>query len=180
MIFEQPQCMFEKQDRSSPRRRLVAGLARVFRQTFPMLEFRILDRITAINAQASVCGGLRSVDVFGGLAFHPLVDRDALVFIYLHEAGHHLSGGCRHPCNAQIACDCAADSWAVTEGRSKLARNDCDFAMAAALTQLEVAAKLGERSRSGRDRGSCAYSHWRRRKKNLLAGLSTPKHCTLL
>jgi hypothetical protein len=109
MIFEQPQCVPENQDRSPGRRAIFVILAQVFRLTFPMLGFRIFDKITAINAQASVRNGLRSVDFFGGLAFHPAVDRDALVFIYLHEAGHHLSHECRHPCNAQIACDCAAD-----------------------------------------------------------------------
>ena len=180
MIFEQPQCMLEVQDRSSGRRELLASLAQVFRLTFPMLGFRIFDKIAAVNAQASVRDGLRSVDVFGGLAFHPAVDRDALVFIYLHEAGHHLGQGCRHPCNAQIACDCAADCWAVAEGRGKLARNNCDFALPAALTQLEIAANLGERSRSRYDRERCAYSHWAKRKQNLLRRLSIPKQCALL
>ena len=180
MIFEQPQCGFEVQDRSSIRRELIASLARVFRLTFPMLGFRVFEKIAAINAQASVRDGLRSVDVFGGLAFHPAVGRDALVFIYLHEAGHHLGQGCRHPCNAQIACDCAADCWAITEGRGKLARNDCGFALPVALAQLEIAAKLGERSCSRHDPGRCAYSHWARRKQNLLGGLVIPKQCALL
>lgn len=181
MIFEEPQCVFENQDRSSGRRSLIANLAQVFRLTFPMLEFRILDKIAAVNAQASVRDGLRSVDIFGGLAFHPAVDRDALVFIYLHEAGHHLGHGCRHPCNTQIACDCAADYWAVSEGKPKLARNNCDFALPVALAQLEIAANLVERSRDARDAPErCKFSHWASRKQNLLGPISIPKQCMLI
>jgi hypothetical protein len=179
MIFEQPQCVPENQDRSPGRRAMIVSLAQVFRLTFPMLGFRIFDKITAVNAQASVRNGLRSVDFFGGLAFHPAVDRDALVFIYLHEAGHHLSHGCRHPCNAQIACDCAADCWAVTEGRAKLARNNCDFALPVALAQLETAANLLERRRSEHVPERCAFSHWAKRKQNLLWLISIPKQCAL-
>ena len=177
MIFEQPQCMFENQDRSSGRRALIVSLAQVFRLTFPMLGFRIFDKIAAINAQASVRDDLRSVDFFGGLAFHPALDRDGLVFIYLHEAGHHLSHGCRHPCNAQIACECAADCWAVTEGKATLARNYYDFALPAALAQLELAANLVERRYSKHAPGRCAFSNWAKRKQNLLNLTSIPKQC---
>jgi hypothetical protein len=179
MIFEQPQCLIENQDRSSGRKALIVGLAHTFRMTFPVLKFRIFGKIAAINAQASVRNGVRSVDFFGGLAFHPAVDRDALVFIYLHEAGHHLSRGCRHPCNAQIACDCAADSWAVTEGAAKLARNNCEFVLPVALAELEVAANLVERPCSKRALGRCAVSCWPKRKKNLLRAIPTPKQCAL-
>lgn len=180
MIFEQPQCMFEVQDRSSGRMELLASLAQVFRLTFPMLGFRIFDKIAAVNAQASVRDGLRSIDVFAGLAFHPAVDRDALVFIYLHEAGHHLSKGCRHPCNPQIACDCAADFWAVTEGKAKLAGNDCEIALPAALKQLECAASLVEWSCCKQAPGRCVFPHWTKRKQNLLRATSAPKRCLLI
>jgi hypothetical protein len=179
MIFEQPQCVRENQDRSSGRRALIAGLASVFRVTFPMLGFRVFDKITAINAQASTRNGCRSVDFFGGLAFHPAVDRDALVFVYLHEAGHHLSDGCRHPCNAQIACDCAADLWAVTEGTAKLAKNNCHFVLPVALEQLETAVNLVERRRSEHAHKRCAFSHWAKRKQSLLWLISAPKQCAL-
>jgi hypothetical protein len=144
-----------------------------------MLEFRIFDRIAAVNAQASVRNGLRSVDFFGGLAFHPTADRDALVFVYLHEAGHHLSLGCRHPWNAQIACDCAADCWAITEGKAKMARNNCDFDLPVALAQLEIAANLVERSSSSQARERCAVSDWAKRKQRLLCAVSVPQQCEL-
>lgn len=179
MIFEQPRCNIENQDRSRGRRELIASLARAFRLTFPSLRFRVFDRIAAVNAQASVRDGRRSVDFFGGLAFHPAIDRDGLVFVYLHEAGHHLSKGCRHPCNPQIACDCAADCWAVTEGRAKLATSNCNFAVPAALTQLELAANLDGRSCSKQDSRHCGYSNWAKRKQNLLKRLYIPQQCAL-
>jgi hypothetical protein len=98
----------------------------------------------------------------------------------LHEAGHHLGQGCKHPCNAQIACDCAADCWAVTEGREKLARNGCDFALPVALAQLETAAKPAERLRRKDASERCGFSDWVKRKRTLLGPISVPKKCRLL
>ena len=79
----------------------------------------------------------------------------------------------------QIACDCAADCWAVTEGREKLARNNCDFAVPVALAQLETAGNLLKQRGPEHVPERCAFSHWAKRKQNLLSLKSTPKQRAL-
>src|SRR3954462_9636508 len=97
MIFDQAQWAVEKQDRSVERLSRLARLVTVFEVTFPSVHYRLLNSVTAINAQASSANGSCLVDIFGGLAFHPAIGHDGLVFMLLHETGHHLSTGCRLP-----------------------------------------------------------------------------------
>jgi hypothetical protein len=126
--------------------------------------------VNAVNAQASILNDVRSVNLFGGLAYHPKIGRDALVFILLHETGHHLSRGCRSPWMPQLACDCAADSWAVSEGRAELQKSNCGFDVTRALRQIESAANLksGVSKRVGRPK--CSFLNWTKRKRRLIDG----------
>jgi hypothetical protein len=87
-----------------------------FGTSFPDLHFELrLDR-RVINAQAILLDGKRCVLIYGGLALHPGLAKNSLTFVFLHEAGHHLAVGPRLPFNLSLACDCAADDWAVGEG----------------------------------------------------------------
>jgi hypothetical protein len=91
-----------------------------FQMAFPDLHFELrLDR-RVINAQAILLKGRRCVLVYGGLGLHPKLGEDSLTFVFLHEAGHHLALGPRLPSNASLACDCAADHWAIKEGATLL------------------------------------------------------------
>jgi hypothetical protein len=168
MIFEQARCKLEDQDRSAGRRAIVAKIIGIFQENFPTLNFRILDGVTAVNAQASILNDERFVDLFGGFAYHPEVGHDALVFVLLHEAGHHLSRGCRMSWMPKLACDCAADFWAVSEGRAEL---HCRFVVESALRQIERAANLDRPLISTRIRRSgCSFLNWTRRKRRLMDG----------
>jgi len=168
MIFEQVSNTLESQDRTAGRRALVEKILGIFQTSFPNLNFRVLDRVTAVNAQASILNDARSVDLFGGLAYHPEIGRDALVFILLHETGHHLSRGCRLPWMQQLACDCAADCWAVTEGRAELQKSNFGFAIEPALRQIESAANLKSRVSTRAGRSKCSFLNWTKRKRRLL------------
>jgi hypothetical protein len=166
MIFEQTRCKLEDQDRTAGRRAIVEKIIRIFQEDFPTLNFRILDGVTAINAQASILNNVRSVDLFGGFAYHPEVGHDALVFVLLHETGHHLSRGCRLPWMPKLACDCAADFWAVTEGRAEL---HCRFVIESALRQIERAANLnGSVISTSIRRSRCSFLNWTKRKRRLI------------
>ncbi|THD61136.1 MAG: hypothetical protein E7813_22075 [Bradyrhizobium sp.] len=168
MIFEQTRNALESQNRSAGRYALVEKILGIFRTSFPELNFRILDRVTAVNAQASILDNVRSVNLFGGLAYHPEIGRDALVFILLHETGHHLSRGCRLPWMRELACDCAADCWAVTEGQAQLQKNNSGFAIEPALSQIESAANLKSRVSVKAGRPACSFLNWTKRKRRLM------------
>lgn len=171
MIFDQPQQPAELQDRSAQRRAYLAKLIAVFEVSFPSVRYRVAESISTVNAQASVSNGEPFVDIFGGLAFHPMVRHDGLVFTLLHETGHHLSAGCKLPW-AQLACECAADRWATTDGRKALRANGANFRLEAALRQIECAARPEEQTRRSRQavRTNCWSMNWRKRKRSLLNG----------
>ena len=166
-IFEQNRCELASQNRSTRRRAILESVIQTFHETFPTLNFRILDGISAINAQASIINDVRSVDVFAGFAYHPEVDRDALIFVLLHEAGHHLSQGSRLPWMPKLACDCAADFWAITEGRAVLQRSNCRFVIESALRQIERAANLNSSKKRNVGRAKCSFLNWTKRKRGL-------------
>jgi hypothetical protein len=127
-----------------------------------------LDQITIVNAQASISNGSRFVDLFGGFAYHPKIGRDALIFVLLHEAGHHLSSGSRSPWMSELACDCAADAWAVTKGAAELRKLDCAFELQVALSEIERATQVRQRDRSRGARATgCVALHWTKRKRHL-------------
>jgi hypothetical protein len=168
MIFEQTCKTLESQDRGAGRRALLEKIFGIFQANFPELNFRVLDRVTAVNAQASILNNVRSVDLFGGFAYHPEIGHDALVFMLLHETGHHLSRGCRLPWMQKLACDCAADCWAVTEGKAKLRKSNYGFAIEPALRQIETAANLKSRALTKVGRSKCSFLDWTKRKRRLI------------
>ena len=167
MIFDQPQQPMEQQDRSCQRLSSLAKLIAIFESSFSSVHYRILESISAVNAQASFSNGKHLVDVFGGLAFHPAIRHDGLVFTLLHETGHHLSTGCKLPW-AQLACECAADKWALTDGRKVLAANGGRFQLEAALRQIELAAAPETRKNAATT--SCWSMNWQKRRQALLEG----------
>ena len=109
---------------SKQRQFLILKTLTIFARCFPEIKYEFAEQSDIINAQAVTLLNIRSVYLHGGLAFHPLVDRQLLIFILLHETGHHLSSGCRLPWDHRLACECEADHWAVTEGA--LALRACD------------------------------------------------------
>jgi hypothetical protein len=169
MLLNETQLSRKGQDRSAQRVASVDRLIAVFANSFSSVRYRIFASIGSVNAQASIAKGEQLVDLFGGLAFHPAIGQDALVFTLLHETGHHLSDGCRLPW-AEIACECAADRWAVTAGRDALAAQGIDFRLEAALSQLECATRpcVATRRRR-RPRSSCWSMDWHARKQALSA-----------
>jgi hypothetical protein len=168
MIFDQPQQPMEQQDRSCQRLSSLTKLVAIFQSSFSSVHYRILESISAVNAQASFSNGRHLVDIFGGLAFHPAIRHDGLVFTLLHETGHHLSTGCKLPW-AQLACECAADKWALTDGRRALAANGGHFRLEAALQQIELAAAPETPKRTAAAR-SCWSMNWQKRRQALLEG----------
>lgn len=66
MIFDQAHCGIDKQDWSVERRSRLGRLFAKFETSFPSVQYRLLDSVTPVNAQASSANGSRLVDVFGG------------------------------------------------------------------------------------------------------------------
>ncbi len=127
------------QDRSSARWELLSKTIEFFQSVFPSINIRLLDHVSAVNAQASFSNGERIVDIFGGLAFHAAVGADALNFSLLHEIGHHLGCGARMTPGSPLACDCAADRWAILQGLPAAAKNNTEVNVCVAMNQLEKA-----------------------------------------
>lgn len=168
MVFEEAKLPPELQDRSSRRSAVLEPVLAAFRAAFSSIQFGIFDNISIINAQACVSNGLRQVHLCGGLAYHPAIGHDALVFVLLHETGHHLSGGCRMRWFPEMACDCAADHWAITEGRAILRRTGCRFVLRKALDQIGAAAAPGANDNVRRKSATqCPSLHWRTRRQVL-------------
>jgi hypothetical protein len=167
MIFDQPQQPMERQDRSARRLSSLSKLISIFELSFSSVQYRVLESISAVNAQASFSNGRRLVDIFGGLAFHPMIRHDGLAFTLLHETGHHLSTGCRLPW-APLACECSADRWATTDGCEALAANGGSLRLEAALRQIELAVQPETRKTAARTR--CWSMNWQKRRQALLDG----------
>jgi hypothetical protein len=169
MIFDQPQQPAAVQNRSAQRLSSLTKLIAIFEASFSSVHYRILESISSVNAQASFANGRHLVDIFGGLAFHPAIRHDGLVFTLLHETGHHLSAGCKLPW-APLACECAADRWAATDGRKALAANGASFRLEAALEQIERAVGPQAAKTPSKARTSCWSMDWPKRKRALLDG----------
>ena len=105
------------------RRALLNAIVADFRKTFPDLRFELRSEFRIINAQAITLGDERYVIVYGGLAYHPKLGSDSLTFVLLHETGHHLASGRRLPLYKSLACECASDYWAVSQGADMLKCN---------------------------------------------------------
>jgi hypothetical protein len=150
-----------------------------FRAAFAGIDYEVDTQTRIVNAQAFGLGGKRVVRLYGGLAFHPLVNQDALVFTLLHETGHHRARGRRFAGDPVIACDCLADKWAVGAGANALRRaSGRTMDLASALGSLDalvvsiedraglLCGKLA-RSRISRD---CWTGSWPSRKSRLIEG----------
>jgi hypothetical protein len=179
MLFDQPRWAIEQQERSVERISQLCRLIAIFASSFPSVHYRILNSITAINAQASFTDDMCHVDIFGGLAFHPAIRHDGLVFMLLHETGHHLSSGSKLPW-AQLACECSADTWATAEGRKALQEKGEDFRLEVALQEIERAVGPQLQEAPSTTRLSCWALNWQKRKRTLLVGRTTiPRKCRI-
>ncbi|WP_375786307.1 hypothetical protein ACE10Z_01115 [Bradyrhizobium sp. Pha-3] len=169
MFFGSSETTKAPQDRSVERRAMVAEVIRVCEACFPSISIRLVDNVKVVNAQASQIRGALLIDLFGGLAFHPTVGRDALAFTLVHEAGHHFGRGPRIAPNVDMACDCAADRWAIAEGIPRLAKQNFSLDILAALTQLQAAAARFSEA-TGQPLPNCWCWDWGRRRQVLKAG----------
>ena len=128
-----------EQDRSPARCVMVNHTISCFQSCFPTIKIRLLDNVETVNAQASRSRDQHLIDVFGGFAFNPDTGTEALKFLLLHELGHHLSPGPRMSQGSQLACDCAADVWAVTQGVAQLAAHNLAMDLDEAMAQMDKA-----------------------------------------
>ncbi len=172
MIFDESRLIIARQDRSTERRHCLASLLATSRAAFPEVRIRLLETIAVVNAQASVLDKIPTVDLFGGLIFHPALGQDGLAFSLAHELGHHLAVGPRQICGSPLACDCAADLWAVTIGLNVLSREKAKLTVKSALRQLRSIAKARPRNHTSVLGSSqkCWALDWSRREKALNAG----------
>lgn len=123
MLFAEPLSPSELSLREDPERlTLVRTLLDYFRRTFPTIEYELVSEFGFLNAQALLLGSKRHVRLYGGLAFHDRLGKDALAFGLLHETGHHLAVGPRLHWNPWLACECVSDLWAVGEGAATLSK----------------------------------------------------------
>jgi hypothetical protein len=131
-----------------------------------------------VNAQAFGKSGSRFVRLYGGFAFHPLVNEDALVFTLLHETGHHRARGRRFAGDPMLACDCLADKWAVSAGAITLRRrtarkvnllNALD-SIGALIGSVDVSTSTAASTRRPQSRQTCWAEFWPTRKSRLCRG----------
>jgi hypothetical protein len=170
------------QDRSLARRALLSKTIEFFQSAFPSITIRLLDHVSAVNAQASRSNSENIVDIFGGLAFHPAVGADALKFSLLHEIGHHLGCGARMTPGSPLACDCAADRWAILQGLPAVARNHTEVNVGLAMNQLEKALPqhLDSIEAFRLQNRDCWCWDWPRRKHYLSTGaVPTVESCSM-
>jgi hypothetical protein len=166
--------------RSPTRDGMLKMLVCEFRTAFTGIEYEIDTQTRIVNAQAFGQGGKRFVRIYGGLAFHPLMSEDALVFTLLHETGHHRARGRRFAGDPIIACDCLADKWAVGAGANALRRGSGRaINLASALDSLDaLVASMGVRARQpatvpvtrSHESQPCWARTWRSRKSRLNEG----------
>jgi hypothetical protein len=97
---------------------LIKTLLSEIGQIYPQVSYELDLGSPTANAQALARGSVRVVRLYGGLALHPMIGQDTLIFVLLHETGHHFAAGPRFALDPMLACDCAADDWALTTGAS--------------------------------------------------------------
>jgi len=182
MLFTEPVSVHRLLEKDNPERTvLLDRLFAALRHAFPDIEFQLLPRLDLYNAEAIRSGERRRVKLYGGLAYHRAVGRDALTFAALHEIGHHLAPGPRLPWNPWLACECAADAWAQSVGALTLAgASKWTFRMQSALEELGEAMR-DEAGRSEQpDRlTQCWAISWERRSAGLARALDAPGECRL-
>jgi hypothetical protein len=156
----------------------VLGLLKAFSRQFPTISYQLVPSPALLNAQALVVGGQRIVKLYGGLAFNPLLDMNAIAFALLHETGHHLAVGSRLPWNPFLACECQADQWALKH--CAFGRSSVRVDLIRALSDLDYAFTVeGARERWGVDTNSrsaekCWSGDWKKRCSSLRANEMLP------
>jgi hypothetical protein len=168
--------------RSVQRRRALLGeILGDFGRAFPDLIFEVDDRSSTVNAQAIMQGARRVVRIYGGLAYHPHIGGDGLVFALLHETGHHLASGGRLASGDGLGCECAADRWALTKGWGRLTRQTGrTFVLDRAISSLEMLSGLNSSiaesvpARSKSHPRICWATDWSRRKRVLTQSNAMP------
>lgn len=185
MIFEEARQEPAGQDRSDERLVVVQGLLSKFHRAFPSIRFQLAPNFAAVNGNAAITADKRVVHLFGGLAFHPKVTSQALIFALLHETGHHLAPGHRLPWDPRLACECAADRWAASDGLG-LFRTSASgrFHLASALEELELAAgstNQPPKRKAPAWAGGCWAMCWTERKRCIKSDTASPRlrHCPL-
>ena len=138
MIFVDATLDPSRFDASPQRLAMLEDAIDVLRRAFPQLHFERIEGALACNAQAAVLGGRREVRLYDGLALHPAIGEDGILFTLLHEAGHHLAAGCRLPWDPRLACECVADHWAATDGARALERERPGFSLERGLAELDA------------------------------------------
>jgi hypothetical protein len=127
------------QNRSRERYALLKRLSEISRNVFPNIELRIQEANPSFHAQAYVLDGRQIVTLLGGLAFDGHLRKDGLLFTILHEIGHHVAPGPRITPTDPLSCDCAADCWAVGEGRRLFLSRGMTLNVRPALNEIEFA-----------------------------------------
>jgi hypothetical protein len=93
------------------------------------------DTVNA-SAQRTFFGGTWKVNMYGGLARHPLVTDDGFALVVCHELGHHLAGT---PTNS------FPNTWASVEGQSDyFATLKCFRRMFESDNNEQIVANMGE------------------------------------
>lgn len=128
-----------QQNRSSERYALLKRLYEISGKVFPNIELQIQEADPCFHAQAYVLDGRQIVTLLGGLAFHGCLQKDGLLFTILHEIGHHVAPGPRITPTDPRSCDCAADCWAVVEGRRLFSSRGMTLDIRSALNEIELA-----------------------------------------
>ena len=127
------------QNRSSERYALLKRLSEISRSVFPKIEVQIHEAHPSFHAQAYVLDCRQIVTLLGGLAFHDCLQQNGLLFTILHEIGHHVAPGPRITPTDPRCCDCAADCWAVGEGRRLFSSRGMTLDTRSALNEIELA-----------------------------------------
>jgi hypothetical protein len=143
------------------RRALLDRLLNDFRKAFPDLTFDLQLDFSIINAQAHTLGDKRVVTLYGGVALHPKLRAESLTFIILHETGHHLAKGCRSKRDPSLACECAADHWALTVGRNTLLKKSGRrLRLKVALEELDQVMGSGQSRRDRYTKKASTFGCW--------------------
>jgi hypothetical protein len=153
------------QNRSSERYALLNRLSGISSTLFPEIEVQIHESNPSFHAQAYVLDGRQIVTLLGGLAFHDCLQQDGLLFTILHEIGHHVAPGPRITPTDSRSCDCAADCWAVEEGRRLFSSRGMTLNTVSALNEIESALSALKPSHDLSSERRC--SGWSRRKATL-------------
>ena len=163
--------------RKEGREALLETILSDFQTAFPDIVFELKLDLSIINALAMNLHGERTVTVYGGLALHPRLGADLFAFILLHEIGHLRADGSRLVRDPALACECAADSWALTEGAALLKRRSgrC-FDVETALSELSGIMGTGQKSRAkySRKKIVCWAKSWDLRRRALRQRTQAP------